>query len=109
MSQVSTMLPNRLHCTLYSPASATPTAITLPIWQWVELTGMPDHEAKTTLRVDPSSIQKPLKKLTWVKFVPTVCITLAPYKLRPCNVAQSQAGARGTTASCRIMGYVLQM
>ena len=56
---------------------------------------MPDHEAKTTLRVDPSSIQKPLKKLTCVKFVPTVCITLAPYKLRPCKTGQSQLVQEG--------------
>ena len=46
---------------------------------------MPDQDARTTLRVLPSSMQNPLKKLTCVRFVPTVLITLVPHKLRPCR------------------------
>ena len=75
MTQVSAMLPNKLHLTLRNPPCAMPTATTLPIWQCVLDIGMPAALATTTLRVDPSSITKPLEKLTSARSVPTVLIT----------------------------------
>lgn len=72
-SQVTAILPSKDHCTLCTPCSRIPTVTTDPIWQCVELTGMPSTEAITTDKVDPSSMAKPLLKLTCVRSWPTVC------------------------------------
>ena len=74
--QVTTMLRNTPHFTLDSPASVMPTATMLPIWQWVEETGMPTTLAMTTLSVAPSSMANPLEKLMLVISLPTVFMTL---------------------------------
>lgn len=61
------MRPNMLHFTCFAPKAVQPTKMTAPTWQCVVETGRPSNVARTTLAVEANSMQKPRRKLMFVR------------------------------------------
>ena len=75
ITQLAMILFSMLHFTCFLPCSYRPMQMTDPTWQCVEETGIPVQLASTTLRVDPSSMEKPVGKSICVRSFPIVLIT----------------------------------